>query len=160
MTKTYDEFCDRLRTAADFVQAHPELPRPHITAFDGSSVIDLNWYLHLNGRSLDEAGQKAAAAAIVRAVGGKWDKDEDGEEFSFRQKRDGFDYHVMVKRSAVCERIVVGTEDVQIPATPARPELPARTEVREVVEWRCEPLLADSVAELAAITASVAEVTA
>lgn len=147
MTKLKTSLADRLRAVAEFIEAHPELPKPYITAFSGSEKVDLNYYLHLQTGtgSRTEEEQKKTARAIVQAVGGKWDKVEDGEEFSFVQVRDQIEYTVMVKRAAVCERIVIGNEEVIVPATPARPELPSRVEIREVVEWRCEPLLADKV---------------
>lgn len=41
-------------------------------------------------------------------------------------------------RDAVCERVVVGTETVEI----ADPDAPMITVEREIVEWKCSPILA------------------
>ena len=112
------------------------LPAPYVTA--GSwGYADVHWQLM---HDAEVSGQKLLAAAVIRALGGKWDKDP-GETFSFRQARGGLRLTVSVDRPAVCQPVVTGTETVTIPAVEAQPE---RTEVREIVEWRCEPLLADA----------------
>lgn len=132
----------RLRTVADILEQHPNLPAPSVSFYQSGNV-SVHWYLCLDSYGMVENMQKHYAAEIVRALGGKWNKEESGDDFRFAQQRDGIDYTILVKRSAVCERIVVGTETVTVPAMPAREALPARIETREVVEWRCEPLLAD-----------------
>lgn len=131
-----------LREAADFIAAHPDLPPAYVAHF-GKGRAHMNYYLHINGtHDLEE--QKADAAAIVRAAGGDWKKRPYNEsEFRYTTQRGLLDFDVQVKRDAVCERIVVGTEEVTIPASEAVEALPERVEVREVVEWRCLPLLAD-----------------
>jgi hypothetical protein len=134
---------DVLRSAADLIGAHPELPAPYITtsSYDDRHGADLNWYLMHDSSDLGE--QKAAAQKIIRAIGGHWDKVPDTySDFTFIQERDGLRLFMQVTREAVCERVVTGTETVTIPAKAAVPE---RTETREVVEWRCEPLLAEAV---------------
>ncbi|WP_435744994.1 hypothetical protein [Nocardioides sp. SYSU DS0663] len=132
-----------LLAAAEFIDAHPDLPAPYVTSFNRGEV-DLNYYLHINARGT-LAEQKATAAAIVRAVGGDWEKQPWGEEFRFKTTRGPLTFDIQVQRDAVCERVVVGTETVTLPATDAQviEAQPERTEVREVVEWRCAPLLAD-----------------
>lgn len=135
---------DVLRAAADLIEAHPDLPAPYVTAHTSGVKVDLAWYLNINDNCVDLADQKATAARIVAAIGGTWEKlpDTYSTGFTFRQERDGLKLDVQVEREAVCERVVTGTETVTIPAKPAQPE---RTETREVVEWRCEPLLAEAV---------------
>lgn len=133
-----------LREAADLLEQHPDLPyQPYITSRTNGRA-HLAWYLplpHLTGSDLDT--QKADAATIVRALGGTWDKSEpsaESDSFNFTQKRGRLELTVQVDRPAVCERVVTGTETVTVPGRPAEPE---RTVEREVVEWRCQPLLAD-----------------
>lgn len=141
MTRTMS---DTLRAVADLIDAHPELPFPPYTTVHSHTPerADLAWNLHINGNAADAADQKAKAAGILRTLGGTWDKDfwDDTDRADFQQSRDGLNLRVTVQRSAVCERVVVDTETVTIPAVEAQPE---RTETREVVEWRCEPVLSE-----------------
>jgi hypothetical protein len=134
---------DVLRAAADLIAQHPDLPPPYITTSShmGEHTADLAWYLMIGGgRTL--ADQKADAARIVSTIDGKWEKLPDTySDFVFRQQRGPLKLDVQVTREAVCERIVTGVESVTIPAKAA---VPARTEEREIVEWRCEPLLAEA----------------
>lgn len=144
MTKKTEprSLADVLRAAADVLDAHPDLPAPYITTSShrGEHKADLSWYLTLDARD-DLATQKALAGRIVRAIDGHWEKIPDTyQDFVFRQERPGLRLDVQVEREAVCQRIVTGTETVAIPAKPAEP---MRVETREVVEWRCEPLLAE-----------------
>ena len=112
-----------------------DLPAPFVTA--GSwGYAEVEWQLMIDTN--DPAEQKRLAAEVIRTIGGKWDKDP-GETFRFRRTLGGLRLHVSVEREAVCERVVTGTETFTIPAVKAQPE---RTEEREIVEWRCEPLLA------------------
>jgi hypothetical protein len=122
------------RRAADLIEAHPHIAAPIVT-----SKGDLIWSLW----AWDcPDGVPAMVAAIRRAVGGKWTKHERAglSEPEMEFKRDG--YSIIVKREAVCVRRVVGTETITKPAV----SLPERTETREIVEWDCEPVLAESVA--------------
>lgn len=133
---------DTHRAIADFIDAHPDIPPPFASVYDHlPHKADLRWYLHINGKG-DETVQRETAQAILRAIGGKWSKDFDERDATFEQERDGLSLQVIVKREAVCERRVVGTERVTLPAVEAQPE---RTEVREIVEWDCSPVLAEAV---------------
>jgi len=128
---------DNLRAVAELLDAHPELPEPYITTQGGRA--NLNWFLQLEG---NEAEQKATAAVIVKTLGGKWNKRDHYEgKFAFAQTRGGVDLFVQVTREAVCERVVTGTKTVTVPAKPAEPE---QVIEREIVEWRCESLLAEA----------------
>jgi len=91
-----------------------------------------------------DEGQKETAAEIVRTIGGKWDKGRrhGGDLFDFtKDYGGGVLAEVIVDRSEVCERVVTGTETVTLPAIEAQPE---RIEEREIIEWRCEPLLTEA----------------
>lgn len=95
-----------------------------------------------------DADQKATAATVVRDIGGAWEKGgrhNAGDFLDFtKDYGGGVLATVVVDRPQVCERIVTGTETVTIPATEATEAQPERTEVREIVEWRCSPLLAEA----------------
>ena len=82
MTRTMP---DTLRAVADLLDAHPELPRPCVWGYAGSGNVSVQWQL-MHGVTEDE--QKAAAQRIIRAIGGKWNKDASGETFHFEQVRD------------------------------------------------------------------------
>jgi hypothetical protein len=143
------DYTQGLRAIADLIDAHPDLPQPYINAHSSSNVVEAHWYLHIWADDLTE--QKATAAAIVSTLGGHWDKNErtydDGLEFI--QIRDGLSLDVVVNRAAVCERIVTGSHEVTLPATPAVAAQPAtveRVETVEDVQWVCSSLLAEPVA--------------
>ena len=126
-----------LRAAADLIAAHPDIPQPYVTS-SSDGTVDLAWYL--NGRE----GAKAKAAAVVRAIDGGWvrgEADYSGPLATWSQRRDGVRLLVQVSREEVCERVVTGTKTVTIPGKPAEPE---RVVEQDIVEWRCEPLLAEA----------------
>lgn len=127
-----------LHHAADLLAAHPDIPQPYITS-RSAGTVDLSWYLH-NDPGCPE---RETAAAIIRTIGGKWDRGEanhSGPLAIWSQARDGLRLYISVSRDEVCERRVVGAEKVTLPAVPAQPE---RVEYREIVEWDCKPILSD-----------------
>lgn len=134
MTTTQSE---RLRIVADLLDAHPGLPIPSVFAYAGGSV-DVSWQI-CNGD--DDLDQKAALRDIVRSVGGLWNKSSSADRFYMDRDWRGIRLSVVAAREQVCTRRVVGTETVTVPAVEAQPE---RTEVREIVEWDCEPVLGDA----------------
>lgn len=147
-TDTTTTISTQLRALADLIDAHPDLPAPYATAYS-TGHVDAHWYLHLHELEKYLPAQKAAAAAIVRDLGGQWDKEESGNDFRFTQKREGLTLEVVVNRAAVCERVVTGTHEVTVPATPARsalPAQPAHTTTVEDVQWVCSSLLAEPAA--------------
>jgi hypothetical protein len=137
----------QLRALADLIDAHPNLPEAYISSYS-TDRVDVHWYLHIHELVQDLPAQKAAAALIIRIIGGHWDKTERSDDaFEFTQNRDGLLLEVVVNRAAVCERVVVGTHEVTVPATPAMPARPAeaeRTTTVEDITWVCSSLLADA----------------
>lgn len=134
---------ENLRIVATLLDAHPDLPAPYITT-TYSGAVQVHWYLTITTEN--HAQQKRLAQLILRTIGGKWAKDA-GSEMNFKQGRifDPISYIVQVSREAVCRRVVTGTETVTIPAVEAQEAQPERTVEREVVEWICEPVLAEAV---------------
>jgi hypothetical protein len=123
-----------LHAMADILAEVPNPPYVTTSTYDGS--VQAAWFLM---HDPNREGQKSTAAAVIRAIGGHWDKtDLYSDQMVWNQTRDGLRFHVAVLREAVCERIVTGTHMVTIPAVEAKPE---RTETVETVEWRCLPLL-------------------
>jgi hypothetical protein len=102
---------------------------------------------------LDEAKdeQPATARELMRALGGgTYAKNADTDTLHLSGMCGGVPVRIWLSRDAVCERVVVGTETVELPAQEA---LPARTETRERVEWVCSPLLAAADETAAEVTA-------
>lgn len=125
---TRTAYTDGIRRLADWLDANPQ--------------IDLPW----SGGQYDpiQIGAwvtKDQLAAIIKALPGKVDKDYSADNV-VRVNATFGDLHVTAYagRSEVCERVVTGTETVTVPAVEAKPE---RTETRDVVEWRCHPILGD-----------------
>ena len=123
-----------LRQLAAILDAHPELPLPSFG--QGASNPALAY--------VDDWQQdaKQVLAAWARAAGHA-EKAVDGDWYKLDLTLAGFRLQVYSSRDAVCERVVTGTETVTIPAQPAVDAQPERVETREIVEWRCSPLLAD-----------------
>jgi hypothetical protein len=141
------------RLLADALDALPAgIPAPthtNVYTHAASTGPDIGWLLF--GAERDHDAQKETALAVVRAMGGKWNKNP-GHLFGFRTSRNGVDYHVTVDREAVCRRVVTGTREVTttVPADDA-PTVQV-TETVEDVKWVCEPLLNDAADKAEAIT--------
>lgn len=91
-----------------------------------------------------EAYQKRTAALIVKTIPGTVEKKlRNGDNWmDFSGTYKGVDWEVTTGREAVCERVVVGTEIVEeeVP-DPDAPRITVTTE-KEIVEWKCDSLLA------------------
>ena len=131
---------DALRAAADLLDAHPDLPPVSVIAYPHTDCVEVCWYLTIGARPLAE--QRETAARIVRTAHGRWDRQDLGTVgMRWVSERGPVKLTVLVERDAVCERVVTGTETVTVPAVEAQPE---RVETRDVVEWRCLPLLGEA----------------
>ena len=131
MTDRRSEFVAGLRAAADFFESNPDAGVPY----------DARMGFHCSSR--DEF------VTAVRALGRA---EKDFTSSYARATRDfggGVQVDYQAYRSEVCERVVVGTREVEVeePDPEAVAALPKvkRTETVEDVEWRCEPLLAPKV---------------
>lgn len=117
-----------LRAAADFFEANPDAPIAY--------SIDLGY--HCSDR--DEF------VAAVRALGSA--RKDFNSTFAQAGRRfgGGVEVRYQAYRDQVCERVVVGTKQVEVeepdPEVVAALPKVKRTETVEEVEWRCEPLLA------------------
>ncbi len=117
-----------------------DLPEcPNVTSYAWSATTTGAFYLNLG-----DGDQRKRAAAIMRAIGGKWDKKPRtcGTEIDFTQKHPRFKLDITADRDAVCERVVTGTRQVTrtVPAVEAKPGRTV-TETVEDVEWDCGPVL-------------------
>lgn len=117
-----------LRAAADFFEANPDAPMPF--------GVDL-------GRHMNDRDEFVSA---VRALGSA--RKDFGSTYAqvARSFGGGVEIRYQAYREQVCERVVVGTRQVEVeeadPAAVAALPKFKRTETVEDVEWRCEPLLA------------------
>ena len=117
----------------DWMLAHPEIEFCSVSVFDKTINAQINGY---GEGALDRFG------AAVRAL-------KDGAPFGSVRKRmtdnlysvdrdfGGMTLSVFTGRNAVCERVVVGKERVHVPD----PKAPTVEIERDVVEWKCSPVL-------------------
>jgi hypothetical protein len=128
------DFTNGLRELADILDANPDLPLPY--SGTGSELL----WIARHGED-----HKAFAQTFARVVPGTLTKSVRGTDFDLIGSVGGVQVQLIVDRDAVCERVVTGIETVTISAKPATDPEPERTEERELVEWRCQPLLAEEV---------------
>lgn len=133
MTVTRHDFTAGLRELADILDDNPELPLP----FSGTTS-GLLWIA-----SGGQDDHRDAAAAFTRAIPGTLHKKVRDNAFDLSGNVQGVRVNLIVDRDAVCSRVVVGTEQVTIPATPATDAAPEQTVEREIVRWDCAPILGE-----------------
>jgi len=111
---TREEFIAGLREAADFLEAHPDLPHQE-------SPIQINVFVNT----------KEELATLARM--GSWQKGGDDNYFYLMRDVGALRYDINIAREKICRRVVTGQEVI-----PAREE-----QIVEKVEWVCdEPLFA------------------
>lgn len=64
-----------LREAIDFIEENPALAHVYVSHFGHSDEVDMNYYLHINGRGTP-AEQAVMAEAIMAAVEAEWSTEE------------------------------------------------------------------------------------
>lgn len=117
------EIIQGLRELADWLEATPEAD---ITVYG----IDCQNY----------GATKEDVLALARTEGA-FEKNYVGGYFELiRRFTGGVTYIMNAAREEVCTAVVVGTETVTVP-DPAAPKVEVE---RDVVEWKCHPLLARS----------------
>lgn len=137
-----------LRQLADMLDEHPELCGD-VDYMLRSSLLAMP--LH-NPEVTDQRQRLALWARAARRHGATaTTKDVSDDTFEVVVAwGDALRIRVLASRDEVCERVVVGTEEVtrQVPDPEAPPApLVEITETVEHVEWRCHPLLADDAVE-------------
>jgi hypothetical protein len=128
-------YIDGLRRLAGALEQHDELPLP----YEGSGSV-------MTFHFLGGDDPRAAMAAAARALPVAWRKDAmegDGVSyFELKGRLAGLSLKLTAYRDAVCTRVVTGTEDREVTEV-VTPALTRKvTKPVEVVEWRCESLLA------------------
>lgn len=131
---------EALQAASDtlvrIVVNDPSITKPqvnigsYVDSFNGGVEVGfgtLSWYV---------GEDKDLAIRVIRATRGKWTKTASNSFMTYKHiVSDGVRLEVVISRSAVCERVVTGTEEIVHPA------VDERVEVVETVEWICHPLL-------------------
>lgn len=125
-----EEMAAGLRAVADLLVAHPELAEKARYSFDQvnlyvDDIDEIRAFVHAglaHGAKITKAASEQYLTAELRWSAGLVGLD------------------VFAKREKVCERVVVGTETVEIPD----PDAPKITVERDVVEWKCRPILAST----------------
>lgn len=127
-----------LAPVVHWLEQHPELADARV-----AWAVREDISLLISSHEADSAERFAAAVRALKdgAPIGTVRRRDDDTMTRFERTFGDVTVSVYTLRSAVCERVVVGTETVEIPAVEAAP---ARTEEREVVEWHCRPVLADT----------------
>jgi len=120
--KEREDFIQGLRDLADWYEASTEVRAP--------------WYLGIR-IYLDD---KEEARAVAKSSQGGIDKIYDDGNLSLRKEFGGVvRFSAVADRKDVCTAKVVGTEEVEV--TDYSQPLPKKKEVREIIEWECDPLL-------------------
>lgn len=127
-----------LREIADWLDAHPEVPMPHLSSTQTGKWEDVLSIFLVSG------DQRAALATIARAMG-EFEKVADGEDFRVVRRFGSIAVVAQADRDEVCERVVTATreETVEVPDPEALAAVPKVSVTRTVedVEWVCSPLL-------------------
>lgn len=115
-----------VRGLVGWLEAHPDVPLP----------LDWSAYASICLYSLDNKDEAEMLAKQFGSCTKEWN-----DQFLHLKKRFGLiTLDAVFSRANVCERVVVGTEELPETVIPERVE-PAR--VVEKVEWRCSPILAN-----------------
>ena len=119
-----DAFINGLHQLADFLTAHPTIPAS-------------SWGYH----SLDVSVFGVDKATLVETATlphTRWNKNYGATYFELSRTFDGgVKFSLNASRKEVCTAEVVGTETVEV-LDPAAPKI---TVERDVIEWKCHPLL-------------------
>jgi hypothetical protein len=121
-----------LRELADLIARNPEL----------APVADNRLLMFVLPDFDSDEPAAAMFARLARMLGGTRTKDADDTYVTVTRKFGPLAVDVYTTRDLVCERVVVGTETVEVPD----PNAPKVTVEREVVEWKCTPVLANGAA--------------
>ena len=119
------EVVSGLRELADFIERDPDFAELY---WPGPALLFVaSW----------EKDAAARFGDLARRLGGHRTKSVTERHIEVTRQFGPISIQVYTSREVMCERVVVGTETVEI----ADPEAPKVKVDREVVEWKCSPLL-------------------
>lgn len=113
-----------LRELADFIEDNPEFAELADTTLN---LYVANWY--------EDADRQFAD--LARKLGGHRTKSANERYLHVTRMFGPLEVSVFTNREVVCERVVVGTETVEVPD----PNAAKVTVEREIVEWECKSIL-------------------
>lgn len=127
-----------LRALADILEQNDTLPLP----FTGTTG-DVQWIEVVE----DDEDQRRIAQTFTRCIPGTIRKNVRDDYLDLNGRIHGLAVELIVKRDAVCTRVVTGTREVteEVPDPDALAAVPTVTVTRTVedVEWDCSPILAE-----------------
>lgn len=130
------EYVKGLRALADVLEDHPELPLP----WQGGQYMPMT----LHFLTVDDP--RAQMATARRALGIPMEKRPRDGYFDLEGTLHGVHVQLTAYRHDVCERVVVGSYEIEVeepdPAAVAALPKVVRTEIVEEVEWVCAPIIA------------------
>ena len=128
------EFINSLRQMADILE-NPELRLPYMATES-----------HIENVFARTPEQLKAWAKALGSVEKDYGHDDSPYNFSIEGKIGMLRIRVHADRELVCERIVVGSHEVEITEPDSTYEVPmiTRTVIKDIVEWNCGSLLADA----------------
>lgn len=164
------EFLQGLRDIADFLESHPELPLPYLgTGSERTGTPHVLTDYIIGDEPREQLAQITRALASMGGTVHKYADDNDRySRFLVWRAFGPIALAYQADRSEVCERVVVGTErvEVEVDACPEcggplasdgdglavcaddsshyqarKPGKRVESTEREIVEWRCSPLL-------------------
>jgi len=138
--KLASDIVEGLRALADLIEANPALAE-YFRFNEALSRMHLPVSHHDDPR-----GAMAAWARAGKSSGHPVVKDYDGQWGSVSVVlSNAVKVWAYAKREQVCTRVVTGTETVTVKVPDPAVEIPMVEveETREIVEWKCEPLLAE-----------------
>ncbi len=138
--ETRTAYTDGLRAVADWLDQHPEVPLPYLGAVIAGDVRPVLPIFLVN-----DATARADLAVITRAMG-KASKSVNvaGDRFQVYRGFEGLIVMAQAPREQVCTRVVTGTEDREVEETVTPAVTRKIVKAVEIVEWTCEPLLAEA----------------
>lgn len=110
---------DDTRKVLDWLEAHPDVPLPRDLDQGNLSILSLD--------------SKEEALFLAREFG-SCEKAWNDESLRIIKYFGSMKLSALFFREYICERTVIGTEEVPENVTPAHR--------REIVDWKCDPLLA------------------
>ena len=131
-------YIDGLRKLADLLEAKPNCPVPY-SGSRGNNML-------VFAKTPEQIKAWAKALGNVKK---EYGNDDDVYNFSLYGTLGTIPIKVLGEREGVCERVVVGSEEIEITEPDPdfeRPEVPmiTRKVTKEIVEWNCGSLLEDA----------------
>jgi hypothetical protein len=145
-TTRRDRYIRALRVTANLMETIPDIPPPSLSAH----TIELTWSV-----SSSHPDPGAELARLARLMPCKLTKNKPGDAFGdeyyeLRGEIDGVPIELWAKRELVCTKVVTGTRPVTKLVPDPAAAMVEVTEEEDIVEWRCDPLLAKNPAQAAA----------